>query len=74
MVGGLILAYVDRHLVPATMTNWDFSDVFWDVVNMAIPVTGFILASRRPQNGRWTRGSTGPAMTPTRWWPRSLPG
>ena len=23
MVGGLILAYVDRHLVPATMTNWD---------------------------------------------------
>ena len=50
MVGGLILAYVDRHLVPATMTNWDFSDVFGHVVNMAIPVTGFVLASRRPQN------------------------
>ena len=50
MAGGLILAYVDRHLVPATMTNWDFSDVFADVVNMAIPVGGFVLASRRPRN------------------------
>jgi hypothetical protein len=50
MVAGLSLAYVDRHLVPATMTNWDFSDVFGDVANMAIPVTGFVLASRRPQN------------------------
>ena len=50
MVGGLILAYVDRHLVPASMTNWDVSDVFGDVVNMAIPVMGFVLASRRPGN------------------------
>ena len=50
MAGGLILAYVDRLLVPATMTDWDFSDVFGDVVNMAIPVMGFVLASRRPGN------------------------
>jgi hypothetical protein len=50
MAGGLILAYLDRHLVPASMTNWDVSDVFGDVVNMAIPVMGFVLASRRPQN------------------------
>ena len=50
MVGGLILAYVDRHLVPASVTYWDFSDVFGDVVNMAIPVIGFVLASRRPRN------------------------
>jgi hypothetical protein len=50
MVGGLILAYADRHLVPATMTNWDVSDVFADAVNMAIPVMGFVLASRRPGN------------------------
>ena len=50
MAGGLILAYVDRHLVPANMTNWDFSDVFGDVVNMALPVMGFVLASRRPGN------------------------
>ena len=50
MVGGLILAYVDWHLVPASMTDWDISDVFGDVVNMAIPVIGFVLASRRPGN------------------------
>ena len=50
MVGGLILAYVDRHLVPANMTSWDFSDVFGDVVNMALPVGGFVLVSRRPGN------------------------
>jgi len=50
MAGGLILAYADRHLVPATMTNWDVSDVFADAVNMAIPVMGFVLASRRPGN------------------------
>jgi hypothetical protein len=50
MVGGLILAYLDRHLVPANVTYWDFSDVFGDVVNLAIPVMGFILASRRPGN------------------------
>jgi hypothetical protein len=50
MAGGLILAYVDRHLVPASVTNWDFSDVFGDVMNMSIPVMGFILASQRPGN------------------------
>ncbi len=50
MAGGLILAYVDRHLVPANVTNWDFSDVFGEVVNMALPVGGFVLASRRPGN------------------------
>ena len=50
MAGGLILAYVDRHLVPANVTYWDFSDVFGDVVNLAIPVGGFVLASRRPGN------------------------
>ena len=50
MVGGLTLAYVDRHLVPAHVTNWDFSDVFGDVANTAIPVMGFVLVSRRPGN------------------------
>ena len=50
MAGGLILAYVDRHLVPASVTYWDFSDVFGDVVYMATPVGGFVLASRRPGN------------------------
>ena len=50
MAGGLALAYVDRHLVPADMMRWNFSDVFGEVVNLAIPVVGFVLASRRPAN------------------------
>jgi signal transduction histidine kinase len=48
--GGLALAYVDRHLLPARLTAWDFSDVSGEVVNLAIPVVGFVLASRRPAN------------------------
>jgi hypothetical protein len=50
MAGGLVLAYVDRRLVPAGLTAWDFSDVFGDVVMLAVPVVGFILATRRPAN------------------------
>ena len=50
MAGGLALAYVDRHLVPADRTSWDFSDIFSGVENLAIPVVGFVLASRRPAN------------------------
>jgi hypothetical protein len=48
--GGLALTYVDRHLVPASLTNWTVSGVSGQVVNMAVPVTGFVLASRRPEN------------------------
>jgi hypothetical protein len=48
--GGLALAYVDRHLAPASLTNWTVSGVSGQVVNMAVPVTGFVLASRRPEN------------------------
>jgi hypothetical protein len=50
IVAGLVLAYVDRQLVPASLTNWTFSSVSGEVVNVAVPVTGFVLASRRPQN------------------------
>jgi signal transduction histidine kinase len=50
MASGLALAYADRHLVPASLTGWDFSDVLGDVTNMAVPVVGFVLASRRPTN------------------------
>jgi len=49
-VGGLALAYVDRHLLPVRLATWDFSAVFGEVVNLAIPVVGFVLASRRPGN------------------------
>jgi hypothetical protein len=48
--GGLALSYMDRHLVPASMTDWTVSGVSGQVVNMAVPVTGYVLASRRPGN------------------------
>src|SRR5206468_12850556 len=44
------LAYADRRGVPANMTGWDFSGVFGGVANLAVPVVGFVLASRRPAN------------------------
>ena len=50
MAGGVILAYVDGRLIPASRASWDVSDVFGDVVNMGIPVMGFVLASKRPGN------------------------
>src|SRR5215470_3311416 len=51
IIGGLMLAYVDRHhALPAGQTAWDLSDVFGQVVNLAVPVVGFVLASRRPAN------------------------
>ena len=37
MAGALGLAYADRHRLPASLTNWDFSDVLATVVNMSIP-------------------------------------
>jgi hypothetical protein len=51
MIGGaMALAYVDRHSLRAGLTGWDFSDVFADVVILAVPAVGFLLASRRPAN------------------------
>jgi hypothetical protein len=44
------VAYVDRHLVPARLAGWGFSYVFEEVVGLAVPVVGFVLASRRPGN------------------------
>ena len=48
--GGLALAYVDRHLVPASLTGWTVSNISGQLVNVAVPVAGFVLASRRPEN------------------------
>jgi hypothetical protein len=48
--GGLVLAYVDRHLLPASLTDWTVSNISGQVVNVAVPVAGFVLASRRPEN------------------------
>ncbi len=48
--GALALAYMDRHLVPADMMRWDLPDIFGEAVNLAVPVVGLVLASRRPAN------------------------
>ncbi len=50
IAGGIALAYLDRHLLSAAMTTWDFSDVLDGVTELAIPVIGFVIASRRPGN------------------------
>ena len=36
--GGLALAYVDRHLVPASLAYWTVSNISGQVVNVAVPV------------------------------------
>ena len=48
--GGVALAYLNRHLVPASLTGWTVSNISAQVVNVAVPVAGFVLASRRPEN------------------------
>jgi signal transduction histidine kinase len=50
MAGALVLEYVDRDLLPASMMGWTFDNVSGQVVNLAVPVVGFVLASRRPAN------------------------
>jgi signal transduction histidine kinase len=50
MAGALALVYVNRHRAPVDLTNWDFSDVFGQVADLAVPVVGLVLASRRPAN------------------------
>jgi signal transduction histidine kinase len=50
VAGALVLAYLDRNQLPASQATWDVSDTFSDVVKLAVPVVGFILASRRPGN------------------------
>jgi len=50
IIGGLVLSYADRHLVPVSRSGWDFGDVFGQVANLAVPATGFVIASRRPGN------------------------
>src|ERR1700746_398492 len=48
--GGMTLAYVDRHLVPASLTGWTVSNISGQVVKAAGPGAGFVLASRRPES------------------------
>jgi hypothetical protein len=48
LVGGVVLSYADRHIGP--LSRWDFSNVFEEATFIAVPVVGFVLASRRPGN------------------------
>ena len=48
IAGSLALTFADRHLVSARLAGWD--DVFSQVTDLALPATGFVLASRRPRN------------------------
>jgi signal transduction histidine kinase len=50
MAAALVLDYVDRVLLPARLASWTFGNVSGQVVNLAVPVVGFVLASRRPAN------------------------
>ena len=47
LLGGLPLSYLSRHTVAG---GWNFPDVFEEVTFVAVPVVGFVLASRRPAN------------------------
>ena len=50
IAGGLVLAYADRHLVPANLSGWHFAQVFEQVTYLGPVVVGWVLASRRPGN------------------------
>jgi signal transduction histidine kinase len=50
MGSALVIAYADRHSLRAGLNSWNFTAVLGQVVNLAIPVVGFVLASRRPAN------------------------
>jgi len=48
LAGGVTLSYADRHLMRGS--GWDFASVVEDLTFVAVPVVGFVLASRRPRN------------------------
>jgi signal transduction histidine kinase len=50
LAGALVLAYLNRHRVPAGLAGWDFSGVLGVVTYLAVPVVGLVLASQRPGN------------------------
>jgi signal transduction histidine kinase len=47
--GGLALAYGDQHWLDARPI-WNFSGLFGGMAGLAVPLVGFVLASRRPSN------------------------
>ena len=51
MVAGLVFMFVDRHAtLPQVSDSWTFSSVFDVTINVAVPVIGLVIASRRREN------------------------
>jgi signal transduction histidine kinase len=51
MFGTLVLMYIDRSAtLPEAANTWSFENVFDVVVNAGVPILGFVIASRRPEN------------------------
>ena len=51
MIAGLIIMFVDRHVVlPEVSDSWTFSSVLDVTVNIAVPAIGLVIASRRREN------------------------
>ncbi len=51
MVATLLIKYVDRNAVlPEIGDSWNFTNVFDTLVNVAVPVLGIVIASRRREN------------------------
>jgi signal transduction histidine kinase len=53
IIGTLVLMFIDRHAaLPASESEarWNFSNVLNNVVNIAVPTIGIVVASRRPEN------------------------
>jgi signal transduction histidine kinase len=48
LAGAVLLAYLGRRALP--MAQWNFPDAFEELTFIAVPVVGFVLASRRPAN------------------------
>jgi hypothetical protein len=50
LIAATVLAYLDRHLVPASLSSWGFSYLLGNLPELAACVTGGIIAYRRPGN------------------------
>ncbi len=51
MVAGLVFMFVDRDTtLPDVSDSWTFSSVFDVAVNIAVPIIGLVIASRRREN------------------------
>ena len=50
VTSGLVIACLDRHLVPASETNWDPADVLSALSGVAVAVIASVIAARRPAN------------------------